>query len=406
MNKSKFDVMLAHNFYRSSVPSGENQVFEMERDLLLQNGHDVSEFIRTSDKLLSEGIVGVIKGALNTPWSLSSARDIRGVLTNDKVDILHVHNTFPAISPSIFWAARGLAARVITLHNYRLFCANAIPMRGGNVCTECLDKRSAVPSLKHGCYRNSRLASAPLATSVAVHRKIGTWQHQVDAFICLSEFQKELMIEAGLPRHKVHVKPNFYPGMPEVIPWKARRPAVVFAGRLGAEKGVVSLLRAWRMWGADAPELRIVGDGPLRRKLEEMAEGLPVTFLGQLPMEKAQREIADNMLQILPSEWFEGFPMVIREAFAFGTPAAVSNIGPLPSIVTKGLNGIVFEASNPASLLGEVKGAWAEAGLLKRLGIGARKEFEAKYTEQANYQQLRDIYNEAKDVAKFELSKR
>lgn len=406
MINDKDNVMLAHNFYRSSVPSGENQVFEMERALLSRYGHVVTEFTRSSDKLLNQGKLGAIKGAMYTPWNTSTQRDIKERLIEENVDVLHAHNTFPIISPSVFWAAQGLAARVITLHNYRVFCANAIPMRGGNVCTECLDKRSASPAMRHGCYQSSRIATAPLAANVALHRKIGTWRNQVDAFICLSDFQKELMIEAGLPKHKVHVKPNFYPGMPEVIPWKGRRPAVVFAGRLGAEKGVVSLLSAWRMWGAEAPELRIVGDGPLRRKLEEMAEGLPVTFLGQLPMEKAQREIADNMLQILPSEWFEGFPMVIREAFAFGTPAAVSNIGPLPSIVTKGLNGIVFEASNPASLLGEVKGAWAEAGLLKRLGIGARKEFEAKYTEQANYQQLRDIYNEAKDVAKFELSKR
>ncbi|WP_203300264.1 glycosyltransferase family 4 protein [Marinobacter sediminum] len=399
-------ILLGHNYYRSSSPSGENLVYEMERDLLSRNGHTVSEFIRNSDTLSKEGIAGVIKGAAQTPWNTFVAKDVKKRLVSESTDVLHVHNTFPMISPSVFWAARGLSARVITLHNYRLFCANAIPMRGGNVCTECLDKRSAAPAMRHGCYRNSRLATAPLAANVALHRRMGTWQNQVDAFICLSNFQKELMIDAGLPKHKVHVKPNFYPGMPEVKPWMARRPAVVFAGRLGAEKGVVTLLKAWRMWGVNAPELRIVGDGPLRRELEEMAEGLPVTFLGQLQMEEAQREIAENMLQILPSEWFEGFPMVIREAFAFGTPAAVSNIGPLPSIVTKGLNGVVFEASDAASLLAEVKGAWAAPDLLQRLGVGARAEFETKYTEQANYQQLQDIYKEAKDVAKFELSKR
>jgi glycosyltransferase involved in cell wall biosynthesis len=405
MVNGKEKVMLAHNFYRSSVPSGENQVFEMEKELLVRNGHSVTEFTRTSDELISKGLLGKTKGALSTPWSSSAAKDIKGRLNTEKVDVLHVHNTFPMLSPSIFWAVRGLTARVITLHNYRLFCANAIPMRGGNVCTKCLDKRSAVPSLIHGCYRNSRIATAPLAINVELHRKIGTWKNQVDAFICLSEFQRELMVEAGLPRHKVHVKPNFYPGMPEIKPWHARRPAVVFAGRLGEEKGLVTLLKAWRMWGDGAPELRIVGDGPLRRELEHLAKGLPIKFLGQLSMEEAQREISESMLQVLPSECFEGFPMVVREAFALGTPSAVSNIGPLPSIVKRGINGVVFEAADSASIMSEIKSAWIEPGGLQRLGAGARAEFEAKYNENANYRQLQEIYREAKNVAKFEARK-
>lgn len=398
-------ILLGHNYYRACSPSGENLVYEMERDLLSRNGHSVTEFVRRSDTLSKGRMPGVIKGALNTPWNASVARDLEERIVSQNVDVMHMHNTFPIISPSVFWAARGLAARVITLHNYRLFCANAIPMRNGKVCTECLDKRSSLPSVRHGCYRSSRLATVPLAINVELHRRVGTWQSQVDAFICLSDFQKELMIEAGLPRHKVHVKANFYPGIPEPMPWESRRPAVVFAGRLGAEKGVINLMRAWRMWGRGAPQLRIVGDGPLRDQLEKMAEGLPVKFLGRLSAEGAQREIAQSMLQILPSECFETFGLVVREAFALGTPSAVSNIGPLPSIVNKGLSGIVFEAFNPSSLLREVKSVWETPGLLHTLGNGARKEFQDKYTEQINYRKLIDIYNEAKEVAKFEISK-
>ncbi|MBY6070786.1 glycosyltransferase family 4 protein [Marinobacter salsuginis] len=398
-------ILLGHNYYRSSSPSGENLVYEMERQLLLRNGHSVTAFTRCSDTLSKEGMAGVIKGALHIPWNTAISRDIKKRLISENIDVLHAHNTFPMISPSVFWAARGLAARVMTLHNYRLFCANAIPLRGGKVCTECLHKRSALPAMLHGCYRNSRIATAPLATSVELHRRIGTWKHQVEAFICLSEFQRELMIDAGLPKHKVHVKPHFYPGAPDVVPWEGRRPAVIFAGRLGAEKGVANLIRAWQKWGKEAPELRIVGDGPLRSQLEKMAEGLPVKFLGRLTAEETQREISESMLQILPSECFETFGLVVREAFAFGTPSAVSNIGPLPSIVDKGVNGTVFEAFDPPSLLREVKALWETPGLLPKLGNGARKKFEDKYTEQTNYNQLIEIYNEAKEIAKFELSK-
>lgn len=388
-------ILLAHNYYSSEVPSGENQVLIAEKALLLKNGNRVDEFSRNNDEIKNSGIKGQLLGALSTPWNPNMARAIRAKVENTRPDVVHFHNTFPLLSPAIYHAVGKRAARVLTLHNYRLFCPAATPMRNGKVCTECLDKRSPIPSMIHGCFRDSRVATLPLAINVGLHRALGTWTKQVDAFICLSEFQRELMIESGLPREKVHVKPNFYPGNPKVVAWLERQPCVVFAGRLTAEKGVINLLRAWQAWGASAPELRLVGDGDLRTQLEVMATGLPVRFLGQLGAQEAQAQIANAQLQILPSEWFEGFPMVVREAFAFGTPAAVSEIGPLPSIVEHDKSGVVFQPANPQSLLYEVRTAWETPGLLERLGQGARAEFESKYTEEANYATLMDIYQQA-----------
>lgn len=393
-------LIIGHNFYSSATPSGENQVFEAERQLMLQNNHTLELFTRHSDEIRGKGAYGVIQGALATPWNQSMAKSIRKKVKEFKPDVVHIHNTFPLLSPAVFYAIGKRAARVLTLHNYRLFCPAAIPMRDGKVCTKCIDKRSPIPSMIHGCYRGSRAATLPLALSVGLHRILGTWTNQVDAFICLSEFQRQLMVDAGLPREKLHVKPNFYPGKPCMIPWEKRKPYVVFAGRLTAEKGVVNLLRAWQAWGASAPELRLVGDGELRSELEQMADGLPVRFLGQLSAKKAQAEIANASLQILPSECFEGFPMVVREAFAFGTPAAVSNIGPLPTIVGHKNNGIVFQPANPQSLLQEVRTAWETPGMLEQLGRGARAEFERKYTEEANYTTLMEIYRKAIEVSK------
>lgn len=393
-------ILLSHNFYRSNAPSGENQVFAAEKNLLTSHLNPVDDFTRHSDEITNKGALGIIQGALFTAWDPWVAKSIRQKIQKFRPDIVHVHNTFPLLSPAIFHAIGKSAARVLTLHNYRLFCPAAIPMRDGKVCTNCLDQRSPVPAMIHGCYRGSRIATLPLALSVALHRVLGTWANQVDAFICLSEFQRELMIEAGLPAEKVHVKPNFYPGNPAVVPWPERKPYVVFAGRLSAEKGVINLIRAWQAWGLGAPELRLVGDGELRPELERMASGLPIRFLGQLSAENAQAEIANACLQILPSEWFEGFPMVVREAFAFGTPAAVSDIGPLPSIVEHGKSGVVFRPANPQSLLHEVRSAWEVPGLLERLGQGARVEFESKYTEEANYATLMEIYRKAIEVSR------
>lgn len=392
--------ILGHNFYASATPSGENQVFEVEKQLLLNNGHELQSFIRHSDEIRTKGAVGVIRGALATPWNPWMAKAIQQQVEEFKPDVVHIHNSFPLLSPSIFHSIGKRASRVLTLHNYRLFCPAAIPMREGKVCTECLDRRSPIPSMIHGCYRDSRIATLPLALSVGLHRALGTWTHQVDAFICLSEFQRELMIKAGLPREKVHIKPNFYPGKPPVIAWSERESYAVFAGRLTAEKGVVNLLRAWQAWGAEAPELRLIGDGGLRPELERMAAGLPVRFLGQVSAKEAQAQIAGARLLVLSSECFEGFPMVVREAFAFGTPAAVSNLGPLPTIVQHGKSGVVFQPANPQSLLHEVRTAWQTPGLLEHLGKGARAEFESKYTEEANYKSLMEIYRKAIEVSR------
>jgi glycosyltransferase involved in cell wall biosynthesis len=359
----------------------------------------VQTFTRHSDELTAQGKLGKIKGAVSVPWSPFSAQALRKVIGEFQPDVIHAHNTFPLLSPAVFPPAKGVA-RVLTLHNYRLFCAAAIPMRDGRVCTDCLDHRSVMPALRHGCYRNSRIATLPLATSIALHRFRGTWKKDVEAFIVLSEFQKRVMVDAGLPVDRVHVKPNFHPGSPDVMPWNERADHVVFVGRLSAEKGVRTLLRAWELWGEGAPTLRIIGGGELRQELEKSAQGLRVEFSGQLQREETHAEIGKAKLLVLPSEWYETFGLVVTEGFARGTPAAVSNIGPLPNLVRDPESGGVFEPGNPESLLHTVRSAWEDPALLERWGHGARAAFEAKYTEDANYAMLMEIYEQAIERAR------
>ena len=387
-------ILLLHNFYRSGAPSGENQVFEMERALLERRGHVVEVFTRHSDEIGRQGLRGAIKGSASTPWNVFSARALRKRIAMFRPDIIHAHNTFPMLSPAVFTAARG-TARVLTLHNYRLFCAAAIPMRDGRVCTDCLDRRSVLPALRYGCYRGSRVATVPLAASIALHRFRGTWTTDVEAFIALSDFQRQRFVEAGLPAERVHVKPNFYPGNPATTPWSERADRVVFVGRLSAEKGVTTLLNAWALWGDQAPPLRIVGDGELRQELEERARGLPVEFVGQVSLEKAQAEIGQAKLLVLASEWYETFGLTVIEGFARGTPAAVSDLGPLPDLVREPESGCVFQPGDAEALLRAVRSAWKNPGLLQRWSRGARAAFEAKYTEYANYVMLMEVYEKA-----------
>jgi len=387
-------VVLVHNFYRSALPSGENQVFEMERALLQKHGHDVRLFTRHSDELAAQGALGKIKGAVSVPWNPFSSRALRKVIQDFRPDVAHVHNTFPMLSPSVLAAAKGVA-RVMRLPNFRLFCAAGFPVRDGNVCIDCLEQRSPLPALKHGCYRGSRAATAPLVANIALQKFRGTWKKDVEIFLALSEFQRELMVNAGLPAEKVLVKPNFHPGNPEVLSWSEREDRVVFVGRLSAEKGVRTLLRAWALWGESAPILRIVGDGELRQELEQVAQGLPVEFAGQLSPDETHTEIGRSRLLVLPSEWYETFGLVVTEGFARGTPAAVSRIGPLPDLVRTPESGCTFEPANPESLLNAVRSAWENPARLERWSRGARAAFEAKYTEDANHAMLMGIYEQA-----------
>lgn len=391
-------IMAAHNFYGSSAPSGENQVFLAEVAMLRARGHEVIEFTRHSDEIRGKGALGNVIGALSTPWNPWMAKQLNVALKKHQPDIMHVHNTFPLLSPSVFHAKGHKVAKILTLHNYRLLCAAGIPMRQGKPCTDCLDTQSSFPAIRHGCYRNSRLATVPLAMNIGLHRMLSTWQHNVNAFITFSNFQRDILARSGLPIEKLFVKPNFYPGMPSVVPWPNRGDFVIFVGRLSEEKGVSTLLNAWKKWGDNAPELRIVGDGELRPKLEALASGLPVKFFGQMASSDAQSLIAQSKLLVLPSECFEGFPMVVREAFAFGTPVAVSNIGPLPSIVTNNVNGVLFEPANSDALLQSVQSVWHSKNILEKFGKNARLEFESKFTEETNYAKLMEIYYHSLDL--------
>jgi len=311
---------------------------------------------------------------------------------------MHVHNTFPLLSPAIFHSANNSAtATVLTLHNYRTVCAAAIPMREGLPCTECLDRRSVVPALRHGCYRECRLATLPLATMIALHRKLGTWRKHVDAFIALTEFQRDQLVAAGLPMERMHVKPHFYSDPPSPLPWEEREAKVLFIGRLGEEKGVRFLIEAWRRWGEQAPPLELIGDGPQRRELEDLAQtmNVKVRFLGQRFFSETQERLASAHLLVLPSICFEGFPMAIREAFALGVPVAASRLGSMPCLVQDGRNGVLFTPGNAEDLLRRVRGAWGKDDLLARMGAAAREEFDARYTAEANYPMLMDIYQAA-----------
>lgn len=389
-----------HNFYGSSAPSGENTAVLAEAGLLRQQGHTVIEFTKHSDTIRGRGPSGAMLGALSTPWNPFALAALRNTLYRERPDIMHVHNTFPLISPAVFHAAgdSGIAT-VMTLHNYRIFCAAGVPVRGGLPCTECLDRRAVVPALRYGCYRGSRLATAPLAAKIALHRRIGTWSEKVDAFIALTEFQRRKVVDAGLPGDAVHVKPPCCLHPPPSRPWSERAYKAVFVGRLGPEKGVHLLIDAWMKWGNKAPALEVIGEGPERTRLEAKAAAHhmrdKIRFTGRLAYEDVQERLSRAQVLVLPSLSFEGFPMVIMEAFALGVPAAASAIGSLPYIIDDGNTGVLFTPRRSDDLLRVLQGAWKDGCGLEKMGKAAGEKFVRQYSCAANGEALMHIYAHA-----------
>jgi glycosyltransferase involved in cell wall biosynthesis len=256
-----------------------------------------------------------------------------------------------------------------------------------------------LPALKYCCYRGSRAATVPLAAMIALHRKLGTWRKQVDAMITLTGFQRDMLRKGGLPAGSMHIKPHFYKDAPAPLPWKDREDKVVYIGRLSAEKGPAVMIETWKRLSSSAPPLEVIGDGPDMGRLKDMIKGTSVeqriTFTGQLLFSETQERLGRAKMLILPSICFEGFPMVIREAFALGVPVIGSRIGAIPFIVTHDRNGMLFEPGNSADLAGIVSRLQENNDELADMAAAARREFDEKYTAGANLQTLIRIYETA-----------
>ena len=390
-------VLIVHNFYGSANPSGENFAVLAESKLLKEQGHEVVEFFVSSDDLSKNPVIASLHGGLSTPWNPFSAQRLKRLINATDPDLIHVHNTFPVISPSIFSGINRSKPIILTLHNYRLVCPAAIPMRSGKVCTLCIDKKSVIPSLKHGCYRNSRIATTPLAMNVSLHRKLDTWNKHISSFIVATSFQKNTIADAGIDKQRVHVKPYFLDNSSKPLNWNDRQEQIVYAGRLTEEKGVDLLIKAWELWGEKAPHLVIIGSGELETTLqaEVVKKNLNIRFLGNCSHEETQMEIGKSKLIIVPSRWYEVFGIVLIEAFSTATPALVSSLGSLPAIVENGKYGSVFQNEDANSLLKETQEMWKNQTLLEQIGIKCRGNYLQNYTPEANYSKLVKIYTNA-----------
>ena len=376
-------ILVAHNAYQHR--GGEDAVVDAEVTLLRSRGHEVEVYQLHNDAL---NHMPRAVAAVTTIWSQRSASDIDALCDRFAPDVIHVHNTFPLISPSLYWAAGKRRVPVVqTLHNFRLLCPQAIFLREGKICEDCIGK---VPwrSVTRKCYRDSAMQSAVLTGMLATHRVLGTYRDRVTRYIALNEFARAKYIEGGLPASRFRIKPNFVPSAAEPS-WDARRGGM-YVGRLSSEKGLDVLAAAVRQ--APSAGVDVIGSGPLEALAQE---AFGARYLGFRPLEDIMARMGSAQFLVLPSICYENSPRTIVEAFSCGLPVIASRLGALVDIVQEGVTGLLFNPGDASDLAQKMAWAAAHPEQMTRMGQSARAEYEAKYTPDRNYEMLMDIYEDA-----------
>jgi len=376
-------ILVAHNAYQQR--GGEDAVVDSEVDLLRTNGHAVELFSKHNDALSS---MGVVSAASNTLWSRRTYKQVAALLESFKPQVVHVHNTFPLISPSLYWACDEAKIPVVqTLHNFRLACPQAMFLREGKVCEQCIGKLP-LAAVRYGCYRGSKAQSAVLTGMLALHRTIGTYQNKVTRYIALNEFCKGKFVEGGLPASLIKVKPNFvdFPGLPA-----RQRNGFLFVGRLSPEKGISVLADAWNKLEVRSA-LKVAGTGPEQALIADLRDA---ALLGNLTQSEVHAEMASAVALVLPSVWYENFPRTLVEAMAAGLPIIASRIGALADLVSDGKTGLLFEPGDGTDLARKLAWAIDHPEQMLEMGRAARAAYDERYTPAINYQQLMAIYEDA-----------
>jgi glycosyltransferase involved in cell wall biosynthesis len=386
-------ILLVHNYYQRE--GGEDAGVRQERDLLAAGGHRILEYSRCSGEIALNGLSSRVKLGAGALWSKRTYSELRSLIARDRPEVAFIHNTVPLISPSAYFACAEAGVPVVqTLHNYRFLCPAGTFLREGKICEECVTS-TLFRSVRHSCYQDSASASATLALMLASQRALGTWNEKVSCYIARTGFARKKFIEGGLPEERIVVKPCFV--HPDPGPRMGSGDTVLFLGRLSPEKGVRTLIAAWELLGGSVP-LRIAGDGPLREELEAEVErrGIAgVKVLGRVPGADLLDEMKRARFLVFPSEWYEGLPLTIAEAFACGVPVVASRIGSMIELVEDGRTGLHFTPGDAADLAAKVEWAWTHPKEMEEMGRAVRREYETKYTPEINYARLMEIYERA-----------
>lgn len=386
MPEKKEKVLIAHNYYQ--IPGGEDTVVQNEKKLLEDHGHEVVLYTRHNFELKEFSKIQKLLIPFSTIFNMRTYREVKQIIKEKQIDIVHVHNTLNLISPSVYYAAFTQKVPVVqTIHNFRLLCPGATFYRDGHVCEKCLEK-GLFCAVKHSCYRGSRVQTLACVVSTLIHRAIGTYG-KIN-YICLTEFNKSKLLNLKkIKEDKVFVKPNFVQAAKECVPYSERKNQFIYVGRLEEIKGIDVLLNAWKLLGEDAPELLVCGKGPLEEWAKDFVNDNhleKVKLLGFVPNNQVQEMVGKSKALILPTQVYEGFPVTIVEAYGHGTPVIASDLGNAGNLVISDVTGEKFSYQSAEALANVVKefGAYDSEKILMI--------YQEKYSSDRNYKDLWRIY--------------
>lgn len=388
----KKTVLLVHNYYQ--IGGGEHTVFENEKNMLLENGHEVYTYTRSNDELKSSKWKLLLM-PFSTIWSFKTYREVRKLIQEKQIDIVHCHNTFPLVSPSVYYAARSLKVPVVqTIHNFRFLCPNGLFYCNGQICEKCREQNSFLPALKNKCYRNSTVQTAVAVAMLKFHRWLGTYR-KIN-YIFLTEFNKSKFAELiDIHSENVFVKPNFVNQMQAASDTRTAKPKFIYAGRLDENKGIPFLLEAWKRLPTEY-ELHIYGEGAYRSACEEASQkDRNIHYLRFRPQKEIFLDLSGSAALIFPSNWYEGYPMILTESFSVARPVVCTNLGNQGDIVTTSGGGTTFIYGNVDSFAAAIENVVAHNA---KYSANAYRYYLENQTKESSYRKLSDIYERAKHM--------
>ncbi len=389
MERCKETVLIVHNYYQ--IPGGEDIVVRNEKELLEEHGHRVILYTRNNSELNQLSKVGKLLLPFTTIFNFRTYKEIKKLIREEQVDVVHVHNTLNLISPAVYYAARSMKKPVVqTIHNFRLLCPGATFYRDGHICEDCVN-HGLQCAVKHRCYRGSFVQTSACVLNLCFHRMTGIYR-KIN-YICLTEFNKEkLLLLPGLHSERLYVKPNFTKqAQKSAVEIEKRENFFLYAGRLDPLKGIEKLLKAWIQMGPNAPKLVICGSGSLeewcKQTIQENQLNM-VEFRGQIKWDEVQKLMGKAKAMILPTQWYEGFPMTIVEAYSVGTPVIGPDMGNVGDLIEEGVTGWKYQTSSEESIKQTIINAMRMPVNYNQIG----ELYKQRYSSELNYQQLTNIY--------------
>lgn len=382
-------ILVIHNKYGKF--SGEEAYVESQINVLRAYGHQVSTYFRSSEEI-DKMTLGKVKAFTTALYNRKSIKQLTDLIRMEAPDVVHIHNLYPLISPAILPVIKKMGIPIVmTIHNYRLLCPNGLFYTKGAICEKCTGKAKEFHCITNNC-EGSIFKSTGYALRNFWARKKKYYLDHVDAFLCLTQFQKNKMIINGYPVYKCKVLPSFYSKEIKDIEYNIQnRKYVAFVGRISPEKGIPLLLQVAR----NLPEIAFQIAGNARPGyLDQLNIPKNVIFKGMLNEENLTTLYSNARFLVMTSSCYEGFPMVLLEAMAHKLPVIAPNLAGNPEILEENVNGLLFQPGSERSLKAVIKKLWNDQELSKKLSKKSVEKIQNKFGTKLYVNKLEKVYDQ------------